>query len=1664
MPFFCIVFFGNLSTLYAQSPYTSVQSGNWNDDATWSGFGIPGAGNVVNIAGDHKITVTANAACASITFQGLSGANSLLSEIIINNTFNLTVTNLSVTSRANFSNNAAISGAGIVNAATVTIGQTTLTPGFSRSTAITSTIANFNISGNLVLNGRSAGGSLNTAYFIHSGGIVKIDGTISAANQGSNNTVYDMTLTPQSGTLLLNNTLPFSITGAGTSDIKLNGTSSTVNYTGAAQTVRSTSYTNLILSGSGIKTLGATLAVAGNLTTSGTASGTVNNNLLAGGNLNVGTGSALATSGTFTFGVTGTSTIAGTLTLAGTGAKTFTGNTINSGVWNETGNSAVNYGGSLQNSGTFTANNGVHTISGTGGTINGTLLIPNVAINGATTNAGTLSVSTALTGTNTLTNTGTLNIGGTSTINALAATAVNNTVNYTGAAQTLKSGPYYNLILSGSGIKTFSSVATTIAGNLSIALGVQANLLALTHPAGTMTLGGEGTTPGLWGSTTATAANFFNNTYFRPTTGMVNVGSNSCNTTLRVTEVVVCEGDPSKALNSGTTISPTGLQINGSWDTAVNPVADRVGGETGGPFDDTTTCLFVAGNPRSYVATSFQVSVSGNYTFRMANNDAYDGTGYIYTGNFIPGNCTGGGTFVRGDDDTRFLGIVITDEPSLVDVPLVAGVNYTLITSDYDPSVNASFTWNITTTSGGTLVAPGWYTAATAGTLLGTGSSFNPVGVAGSGLTIASPAGTYPFYVGFPSTGCRTQANYVINANPVITGNLNVCIGFTSTLTGSATPNATNPWVSATPTVATVSSTGVVTGVALGASVITYTNSNGCKITATVTVGALPSITPAASAATICSSPSATTTTLAYTSTGTPTTYSITWNASPVNTFQAVVDAPITSPITINVPAGTAGGVYSGTISVKNINGCTSSGVSFNVTINSSPTINTSGVIEPLCFSSLVSQVTTMAYASSANTPISYSIDWDATANSAGLKDQSTTTTTFNAGGGNLTGIVIPVNVTANTYSGTMTITAGNSCTSSQAVSVIIKPLPVTPSIGTIVHPTCVHPKGSIELNGLLTGVNWIITQSGPTSGVYNTSDTDFIVPDLIPGNYTFTIHEGVNCPSLATLTIEIKAPLTNVYSNGSWSNGSPVATDMLEFAADYDSTGDLSGCSCKVNAGKKVTIHSGHTLTIENQVIVDSGNDATLTFENAASLIQVNNVINSGNIIYKRNTFPIRQADYVYWSTPVSPQAIIDVSPLTKTDKLYSHNGYNWVAETPSKIMVVGKGYIIRGPENFSNTIRSNFTALFIGVPNNGNISGEAVVGGRFFLIGNPYPSALDADDFINTNSPVLEGTLYFWTHNTPVVLGGAYQYGSDDYATYNLTGGVGTAAGSGDDAVGNNASEPSGQIGAGQSFFAKIATSGNIVFDNTMRNRGAENGQFYKPSKESKTKAIEKHRIWLSMTNSGGAFKQLLVGYIEGASNEYDNKFDGLTFDGNKYIDFYSVINDNKLTIQGRALPFNDIDFVKLGYKSTIDGYFKIAISKTDGSMNMQPIYLEDKLTGIIHDLREGNYTFKTAAGTFTDRFVLRYTNKSLGFDDVENTESKVLIAVKNKVIKVNSTIETLAKVYIFDVAGKLIYEKSNIGENELQIVNLQSSNQVLLIKVALENGSLTTSKIIF
>ncbi|OXB20625.1 hypothetical protein B0A80_18775 [Flavobacterium tructae] len=648
-------------------------------------------------------------------------------------------------------------------------------------------------------------------------------------------------------------------------------------------------------------------------------------------------------------------------------------------------------------------------------------------------------------------------------------------------------------------------------------------------------------------------------------------------------------------------------------------------------------------------------------------------------------------------------------------------------------------------------------------------------------------------------------------------------------------------------------------------------------------------------------------------------------------------------------------------------------------------------------------------------------------------------------------------NSTATDQTATYTVTPTSSgCTGNPfTVTVTVSPLPATPTLGTVTQPTCTVTFGSIALSGLPSGGTLTRSPGAVAIPYTGTAVTD---TNLAAGTYSYAVANGP-CSSISTTGIVINPVPTATY-NGTWS--SPATIDKkLIFNSNFISTGDVSGCTCEVNSGANVTIGAGHTLKIANDVKVYSG--GTMTFKNTAALVQINNVVNTGDITYERTTPPILLKDYVYWSTPVSPQTLINLSPSTPSTMYYGFDGTQWVRTNRNDNMVVGKGYIIRAPSGYSNSSKTVYPASFKGVPNNGNIETEMLASGKSYLIGNPYPSALSAErfvsegieGFIKTNENVINGTLYFWTHNTPAKPVASNQYTSDDYASFNLTGA--TAAESGGD-------KPTGEIAAGQSFFLTAKAAGKVLFTNAMRLGATDNGQFFRPANSSRKATIEKNRIWLNMTSTTGAFKQLLLGYIEGATNDYETLYDGLTLDGNQYLDFYSVSNTNKFVIQGRALPFTDADIVPLGYRTAVAGDFTIAIDEVDGKMSNQKIYVEDKTTGVIHDLTQSNYTFKTEEGNFTERLVLRYTDKTLGVGDFENVKDGILVSIKDKVIAVQSSQENIKEVTIYDVSGKMLYNKKKVGNTELQIQNLASSNQVLLVKVTLANDFTTTRKVIF
>jgi hypothetical protein len=347
--------------------------------------------------------------------------------------------------------------------------------------------------------------------------------------------------------------------------------------------------------------------------------------------------------------------------------------------------------------------------------------------------------------------------------------------------------------------------------------------------------------------------------------------------------------------------------------------------------------------------------------------------------------------------------------------------------------------------------------------------------------------------------------------------------------------------------------------------------------------------------------------------------------------------------------------------------------------------------------------------------------------------------------------------------------------------------------------------------------------------------------------SFTATATLGNGCPisELITITNSTKLWIGNVsddwYNPNNWE---PVGVPDINtcifiydgtFDANINNTGnDAFGKTLTVRPSGFLQIQPDNNLTINEAVTVDAG--GTFTIESSGSLIQNLDVANTGTVTMRRNV-NIRRLDYVYWSSPMAAFALNSVSPATTGFKWKweptlagtVNNHGNWVAA--NETMVRGKGYIVRGPDAYTATLQ-NYTANFVGTPNNGTIAMPVLRGtynganyntglsttlatandDNWNLLGNPYPSAISADAFLGANTN-LAGFIKLWTHGTlpsaaiadPFYEDFMINYTVNDYITYNALGGTQFGF--------------DGSIAAGQGFFALMnhtsaSTSENVTF----------------------------------------------------------------------------------------------------------------------------------------------------------------------------------------------------------------------------------------------------------
>jgi hypothetical protein len=455
------------------------------------------------------------------------------------------------------------------------------------------------------------------------------------------------------------------------------------------------------------------------------------------------------------------------------------------------------------------------------------------------------------------------------------------------------------------------------------------------------------------------------------------------------------------------------------------------------------------------------------------------------------------------------------------------------------------------------------------------------------------------------------------------------------------------------------------------------------------------------------------------------------------------------------------------------------------------------------------------------------------------------------------------------------------------------------------------------------------------------------------------------------------------------------------------------------------------------------------------------------------------------YNSSPYAADSGSGASLTISSYWLYKFNGlhgdYNsWFPRIDENSpLEPGVGYTVKGSLG-AVAITTNQNYVFKGKPYNGDIS-LIIAAGNDRLIGNPYPSALDADEFIldnikttetiiNFNSEeeigrnednVFNGALYFWhhfgeenSHYLKEYVGG--------YATYTLIGGVEAYSTS---PLINNSTPlvgggkvPERYIPVGQGFFVNATLpsgisgttatveGGTILFKNSQRVFERENSTstnegsvFFKTNSVSKTKIKKaktdsRAKIRLQFSSPKGYIRQLLVGIAENATNHFDIGYDAPIADVNK-DDVFWTFDNAKFVIQA-VNNFNTDQELPMGVKIAKAGLATIKIDQLENLDENISLHIKDKLTGETHNISQKTFEINLESGTYLDRFSLIFKMQKLLDEDV-NTE--IFLAEESPLI--------IEGVHIFmdnDIGELQI--KNNNGEEITNIILYNNLGQVI------------------
>ncbi len=526
--------------------------------------------------------------------------------------------------------------------------------------------------------------------------------------------------------------------------------------------------------------------------------------------------------------------------------------------------------------------------------------------------------------------------------------------------------------------------------------------------------------------------------------------------------------------------------------------------------------------------------------------------------------------------------------------------------------------------------------------------------------------------------------------------------------------------------------------------------------------------------------------------------------------------------------------------------------------------------------------------------------------------------------------------------------------------------------------------------------------------------------------------------------------PIENYYwdgdaGDGLWSNAFNWSGNVLPSNEDtimFDHSVVAGSYTVTVDVNSEVSVldiaANDIEVVINEGISLDYGeieNDGKISLRNSASLVPIDgrtgNVTGEFEVVRQK---PVGQPliYYNFWSSPVTngnTSMLIDGRFIFRMEKGAGSSSSYY--KYHSGAMEVGEGY----------TAIEVAEAKFTGTVNNGDIQVDIEKNdGPFNLLGNPYPSAINALDFVTENESALaDGTLYLWNQvNANQGNSNQTTHDQNSQANFIAVNSAGTSV-----KYDRSVTLSSTDIASCQGFGVAAKENGTITFSNSQRN--AANSNFKSSANDE---LLNPERYWFTVDYNG--FEEgMMVAFADNVTNDREFLFDAPALISNSSLSIASKSKDNYYAIN--SLEKRDVQklpiYLCVPYKeSTNSNFVNIKLGALENIRPGLKVYFHDTKYNKSIEMKVSVpiSLYIDESKLWDGRYELHFVDQRTSISYESSVNLEMVYVYDNKLY--NRGIDYDASVDILDLSGKIIKVVELTSDENYIELNLQSGIYIL------------------